>query len=146
MRTADDIVYEYLGDRLPEAVGDALTEGKVGGWSRAGLNGAEGARPPKCAGRSPPTGNPEMINSKMKNRDWFMPFAPSCLEEYGSSFFKDFCPSPFMTLAFDVYPDQARHIPAAIHVDRTARVHSVPKEHSLYYRVIHRFYERTGVP
>ncbi|HOX86300.1 MAG TPA: carbamoyltransferase C-terminal domain-containing protein [bacterium] len=147
LRTADDIVYEYLGDRLPEAVGDALTEGKVVGWFQGRAEWG-----PRALGRRSVLADPrrpetrEMINSKMKNRDWFMPFAPSCLEEYGSSFFKDFCPSPFMTLAFDVYPDQARHIPAAIHVDRTARVHSVPKEHSLYYRVIHRFYERTGVP
>jgi carbamoyltransferase len=82
----------------------------------------------------------------MKNRDWFMPFAPSCLEDKGHSHFKNFCPTPFMTLAFDVVEGKEGDIASAIHVDNTARVHSVRPDNSKYYETISHFYEKTGVP
>jgi carbamoyltransferase len=82
----------------------------------------------------------------MKNRDWFMPFAPSCLEDKGQSHFKNFCPTPFMTLAFDVVDGKEGDIASAIHVDNTARVHSVRPDNQKYYETIEHFYKKTGVP
>jgi carbamoyltransferase len=82
----------------------------------------------------------------MKNRDWFMPFAPSCLLDKGHLYFNNFCESPFMTLAFDVVEGKEKDISAAIHVDNTARVHSVRPDNPLYYAVIKHFFEKTGVP
>jgi len=143
----DNVVWEDLGESLPDYVAGALTRGKVIGW----FQGRE-EWGPRALGRRSVLADPrlgqtrDIINHKMKNREWFMPFAPSCLEEYGSLYFKNFCESPFMTLAFDVIEGKETEIAAAIHVDNTARVHSVRPDHSLYYRVIKKFYEHTGVP
>ena len=51
-----------------------------------------------------------------------------------------------MTLAFDVVEGKEGDIASAIHVDKTARVHSVRPDNSKYYATISAFYEKTGVP
>ena len=51
-----------------------------------------------------------------------------------------------MTLAFDVVDGKESEISAAIHVDKTARVQSVRADNDLYYAVIKKFYQKTGVP
>jgi len=147
LKVCDQVVWEDLGERLPDYVASALTQGKVIGW----FQGRE-EWGPRALGRRSVLADPrsaqtrDIINHQMKNREWFMPFAPSCLEEYGSLYFKDFCPSPFMTMAFDVIAGKENEIAAAIHVDNTARVHSVRPNNEPYYRVIKKFYELTGVP
>ncbi|MDZ7371139.1 MAG: hypothetical protein ONB12_08215 [candidate division KSB1 bacterium] len=143
----EQIEWEKLDGRLPEAVADSLVSGKVVGW----FQGRE-EWGPRALGRRSVLADPrdpqtrEIINSRMKNRDWFMPFAPSCLEDYGHMHFKDFCSSPFMTMAFDVIAGKEHEIAAAIHVDNTARVHSVRRDNPKYYAVIEHFYRKTGVP
>ncbi len=143
----DRIAYRRLDDDLPAYVAEALASGKVVGW----FQGRE-EWGPRALGRRSVLADPrnpktrELINAQMKNRDWFMPFAPSCLEDRGASHFRDFCPSPFMTMAFDVIAGREGDIAAAIHVDRTARVHSVRPDNPKYYAVIDHFYQRTGVP
>jgi carbamoyltransferase len=146
-RFRDKISWKPLNGDLPAYVAQALSEGKVIGW----FQGRE-EWGPRALGRRSVLADPrnaqtrDVINHKMKNREWFMPFAPSCMEDLGHLYFKDFCSSPFMTLAFDVLEEKAADIAAAIHVDRTARVHSVRPDNRLYYDVIKNFYERTGVP
>ncbi len=141
------IEWQNLGDGISEYVGEALTQGKVVGW----FQGRE-EWGPRALGRRSVLADPrdpetrEIINSKMKNRDWFMPFAPSCMEDRGEEFFVNFCKTPFMTLAFDVVKGKEGDVSSAIHVDNTARVHSVTPENILYYNVIKKFYELTGVP
>jgi carbamoyltransferase len=144
---ANDIEWQFLGDDISEYVGTALTQGKVIGW----FQGRE-EWGPRALGRRSVLADPrkpetrDMINSQMKNRDWFMPFAPSCMEDKGHMYFKNFCPTPFMTMAFDVVEGKEQDIPSAIHVDNTARVHSVRPDNPRYYRVIETFFRKTGVP
>lgn len=89
----------------------------------------------------------DRINEVLKNREWFMPFAPSVLEELGSVYFKNFKPSPFMTIVFDVISRKEKLIPAAIHIDNTARPNSVNEENNpLYYQLLKSFYKKTGLP
>lgn len=143
----EQVDWEKLDGQLPNYVATALTEGKVIGW----FQGRE-EWGPRALGRRSVLADPrdpktrDKINSQMKNRDWFMPFAPSCLEDKGHSHFKNFCPTPFMTLAFDVVEGKEGDIASAIHVDNTARVHSVTPENGKYYETISHFYEKTGVP
>jgi len=144
---SDRIEWQRLDGELPDYVANALANGKVIGW----FQGRE-EWGPRALGRRSVLADPrraetrELINKKMKNREWFMPFAPSCLEDKGPLYFKDFCPTPFMTMAFDVMEGKESEIQAAIHVDRTARVQSVRKDNPLYYRVIEKFHQATGVP
>lgn len=92
--------------------------------------------------------NKDLVNSKIKFRESFRPFAPSALEEYAEEYFDtDGTQSPYMILAFDVKKDKKKIIPAVTHVDGTARVQTVSKRQNLkYWKVINEFYKLTGVP
>ena len=69
------------------------------------------------------------------------------LEERAHEFFELGQPDPFMTLAPRVRPEKASLIPAAVHVDGTARVQTVSRSSNpRYYDVIEAFGRLTGVP
>ena len=94
--------------------------------------------------------NVEKINSKIKKRDFWMPFAPSILREKVSQYIvnpKDFF-SPYMMLAFDTTELAQKEIGAAIHPrDKTARAQIVDKKMNLdYWLLINEFYKLTGTP
>lgn len=92
--------------------------------------------------------NKDLVNSKIKFREAFRPFAPSVLEEYTEDYFDTGgVISPYMILAFDVKRDKRNIIPAVTHVDGTARVQTVNKRQNLrYWNLINEFYKLTGVP
>jgi carbamoyltransferase len=142
------IEYEKSNGNISGYVASQLEKGKVIGW----FQGRE-EWGPRALGRRSVLADPrkpetrDIINHRMKNREWFMPFAPSCLLEKGREYFLSFRETPFMTLAFDVVPGKEKDIGAAMHVDNTARVQSVSRDHNpLYYSVIEKFSEKTGVP
>ena len=105
-----------------------------------------------------------IMNLKIKYRESFRPFAPSCLEEDMSTFFECDVPSPYMLLVADVKKErcigledadkltmsdrinQARSdIPAITHVDYSARIQSTTKERNgRFYEVIKAFKDITG--
>lgn len=88
-----------------------------------------------------------IINGKIKHREPFRPFAPAVMEEYAAEYFEISQPDPFMTLAPMVNEDKAHLIPAAIHVDGTARIQTVSAEDNAhFYRILQAFHRLTGVP
>jgi carbamoyltransferase len=89
----------------------------------------------------------ELINSKVKLRQPFRPFAPSVLEERAADYFELTEPSPFMLFTHRARPSAKGVIPAVIHVDGTARVQTVDREANPRYRkLIEAFGRQTGVP
>lgn len=87
--------------------------------------------------------------NKVKNREWFRPFAGSILQEHFSDWFNCYSldESPFMMYAVDVKSSKKDIIPAILHIDNTCRVQTVKKENNNhYYNLINKFYELTGVP
>ena len=105
-----------------------------------------------------------IMNLKIKYRESFRPFAPSCLAERVSDFFELDRPSPYMLLVAPVRRDRLTalgsrstadirerinekrsDVPAITHVDCSARVQTVsPETNAAYYDVIKCFEERTG--
>lgn len=89
------------------------------------------------------------IVNRVKKREWFRPFAGSCLAEKASEWF-DFrskTDSPFMMYAVDVVKDKQDMIPAITHVDGTCRVQTVTKEQNPhYYDLISEFDKIKNVP
>ena len=105
-----------------------------------------------------------IMNLKIKYRESFRPFAPSCLEERVSDFFELDRPSPYMLLVAQVRVDRCTgleeahrlsvrerinqvrsDVPAITHVDYSARVQTVsPETNPAYYRIIKAFEDRTG--
>jgi len=112
--------------------------------------------------RSP--GMQSLMNRKIKYRESFRPFAPSCLLERAGEYFELDRASPYMLLVAPVRkerrlsverdPDrpvrewvsQVRSdIPAVTHVDYSARVQTVDREtNPSYYGIIKAFEKRTG--
>jgi len=104
-----------------------------------------------------------LINLKIKFRESFRPFAPSCLDEKRGEFFELDRPSPYMLLVAPV--KKTRHVrskeagkslrervrearsdvPAITHVDHSARIQTVDGSVSpRYHSIIRAFEERTG--
>ena len=90
-----------------------------------------------------------LINRMIKNRDFWMPFAPSVLREREADYLVNpkGLVSPYMMLAFPTNPKRRDEIVAAIHPhDSTARAHIVDEAwNPPYYRVLREFEARTGI-
>jgi carbamoyltransferase len=94
----------------------------------------------------------DIVNTKIKFREPFRPFAPSVLADRTEEFFalpnagKHF-PARFMLYVVDVKEDKREIIPAITHVDGTGRLQTVHKEtNPRYYRLIDTFGQATEVP
>jgi len=87
--------------------------------------------------------------NKVKNREWFRPFAGSVLKEKSHEWFDmaGLEESPFMMYAMDVWPDKQEQIKAITHVDGTCRIQTVTEyQNPHYYKLIQEFEKITGVP
>lgn len=89
----------------------------------------------------------DIINSRIKHRERFRPFAPACLAEHVRDFFDTTPEAEYMLQICQVNPAMQQHIPAVVHNDGTARVQSVHASRNPgFYRIISEFYNLTGVP
>jgi carbamoyltransferase len=127
---------------------ELLAAGKILGWFQGRMEfgpRALGARSILADPR-----DPEMnakVNNAVKFREWWRPFAPSMLAETAGEFIESAGDSPFMILTAQVKPEKRSVIPSVTHVDCSARPQTVEREVSpLYWRLIHEFGARTGVP
>ena len=89
----------------------------------------------------------DIINSKIKRREMFRPFAPAIIGEKKNEWFNNSFPNPYMS-AVEIIIKKKRHlIPAVTHVDGTGRVQTVTKEMNKdFHLLIEKFYELSNVP
>lgn len=91
----------------------------------------------------------DRLNTKIKHRDFWMPFTPTLLSERADDYIintkKLF--SPFMTMAFDSTEQAQKDFPAALHpADKTVRPQILEeKQNPAFYRLIKTFERRTSV-
>ncbi|SHM36530.1 carbamoyltransferase family protein [Bradyrhizobium lablabi] len=89
----------------------------------------------------------DILNSRVKHRQAFRPFAPIVLAERMKDVFEGEEDSPFMLIAKPVRPEWRDKIPAIVHVDGTARVQTVREAtNPMLYRLLKEFEALTGVP
>lgn len=89
----------------------------------------------------------ELINTKIKFRERFRPFAPSIAEEALDDYFEDAAADPFMQQVYPVRADKRAVIPAVTHVDGSGRLQTVSaRTNPVYYALIKEFERLTGVP
>ena len=157
-RLHDDVLFDHVAGEL--------AQGKVVGW----FQGAMEFGPRALGGRSilGDARDPKMqsvMNLKIKFRESFRPFAPSVLRERVSDYFALDTDSPYMLLVAPVVekrriiPTKAEQslwgidllnvpksdIPAATHVDYSARVQTVEEDSNpRYYKLIKAFEAKTG--
>lgn len=88
----------------------------------------------------------DILNARVKFREPFRPFAPSCLEESCGDLFDSGVPSPFMLRVYDTLPARLQDLAAITHVDGGARVQTVNEaQNAPYYALIKEFGRLTGV-
>ncbi len=88
----------------------------------------------------------EIINQKIKKRELFRPFAPSCKVEVKDDFFHIDQNSPYMNMVAKVKENKKNIIPAVTHIDGTARLHTVSREsNELYWNLLNEFEKITGI-
>jgi carbamoyltransferase len=125
-----------------------LSEGNVFGWFQGRAEFGPRALGNRSILADPRT--PEMkekLNKVVKHRQAFRPFAPIVLAERAHEIFEGDYESPFMLLAHQVRPEWRDKIPAVVHVDGTARIQTVRREHNeRLYRLLEEFDAITGVP
>jgi carbamoyltransferase len=83
----------------------------------------------------------------LKDREWFMPFAPTVLRETMAEWFAPSADSPFMSFALDATPRAVRELPAILNADNSARVQTVgPNDETPLRQILMRFAEHTQIP
>ncbi|UFS75936.1 carbamoyltransferase [Tardiphaga sp. 37S4] len=89
----------------------------------------------------------DILNSRVKHRQPFRPFAPIVLAERAREIFEGDQDSPFMLIAAPVRPEWREKIPAIVHIDGTARIQTVTEDtNPVLYRLLKEFDALTGVP
>ena len=91
----------------------------------------------------------DKINSAIKYRESFRPFAPAILENMTTEYFEveEDEKVPFMEKVFMIKEDKRKIIPSVTHVDGSGRLQTVSQEDNpIFYSLISRFFEKTDVP
>jgi carbamoyltransferase len=133
---------------LLEAVANQIASGNVVGWFQGRMEWG-----PRALGNRSIVAHPglpnmkDVLNARIKQREWFRPFAPSILVERQSEYFEHDHPSPFMLHVYKIRPEKRSQLCAVNHVDDTGRLQSVSREENpLYYDLIKAFEKKTGIP
>lgn len=128
-------------------VASAIAAGKVVGWFQGGMEYG-----PRALGNRSIVADPrrtdmkDILNTRIKHRETYRPFAPSVLEERVGTYFERTEPSPFMLMVYKVRPEQRAKVPAITHVDDTGRLQTVSaRTNPRYHALISEFERQTGV-
>lgn len=135
-------------DSLFPEVAERIAAGDVVGWFQGRMEFG-----PRALGHRSIVADPrradmkDVLNSRIKHREPFRPFAPSILAEATGDWFEQDYTSPFMVLVYKTRQDKREMIPAVNHVDDTGRLQTVERDvEPRYYRLIEEFGRQTGVP
>ena len=154
---SDDVVVEELRRRLlpvdpvddpEETTADLLAEGRLVGR----FAGRMEFGPRTLGGRSilaDPTrpDTRERLVRGVKRRERYHPFGLSITAESVAEWFEEPRPSPFMLIYGKIRPEKRGLLPAVLHVDGTARYHTVSRDSDPgFHRLLRKFEERRGHP
>ncbi len=135
-------------DELLDRTSDEIMNGNVIGWFQGRMEWG-----PRALGNRSILAHPgfpnmkEILNARIKHREAFRPFAPSVLVERQTEIFEQDHPSPFMLHVYKIRPEWRDRLSAVNHVDDTGRLQTVSRhENPLYYDLISRFGEKSGIP
>ena len=141
--------YETLDDAvLLPRLAKMIADGAIIGWFNGRMEFG-----PRALGARSFLADPrrsdmrEILNHKVKLREWFRPLAPSMLEEAAREVFGVEHHDPFMITVIEVAEQYKSKIPAVVHVDGTARPQMVNREtNPRYWNLINEFKKITGIP
>jgi carbamoyltransferase len=135
-------------DALCERVATELAAGRLVFWFQGRMEWG-----PRALGNRSLLADPRredmraIINTKVKLREPFRPFAPSVIEEQARDYFDVTAESPFMLWTVSVLPSAKGLLPAVTHVDGTARVQTVARtDNPKFHQLLRAFGRKTGLP
>ncbi|MCC7417784.1 MAG: carbamoyltransferase [Acidobacteria bacterium] len=125
-----------------------LADGRIVGWFQGRMEWGARALGARSILADPRRADMrDTINTKIKFRERFRPFAPSTLVDAAAAYFVGAAADPFMLQVVPVRPDKRTVIPAVTHVDGSGRLHTVDRQaNPLYWSLIGEFGRLTGVP
>jgi carbamoyltransferase len=133
---------------LLDEVADEIAAGNVIGWFQGRMEWG-----PRALGNRSIVAHPglpnmkEVLNARIKHREWFRPFAPSIMADHQHEYFEHDHPSPFMLHVYKIRPEKRKELTAVNHVDDTGRLQTVTREeNAMYYDLISAFRRKTGIP
>ena len=138
-RRSDDICRETA--RL-------LKDGRIVGWFQGRMEfGARALGNRSILADPSIPGMKDQINSEVKHRETFRPFAPSVTVEHRDRYFDIRVDSPFMLQVCPVRESALQAVAAAVHVDGSARLQTVDRSSNpRYHELLTRFAELSGHP
>jgi len=148
---SENCIYYFLEKEqsLCDFVAKSLTENKVIGWFQGKMEWgprALGNRSILADPRSPKI--KDIINSKIKRRESFRPFAPSIIYEEAHNWFENFSDEdPFMSRVSYFKKNKSNLVPGVVHVDGSGRLQTVKSiNNPRYYKLIKSFQKITNIP
>jgi len=135
-------------ETLCRRTAQAIADGKIVGWFQGRMEWG-----PRALGNRSILADPrraemkDILNSRIKRREPFRPFAPSILIEAVGDYFEKSYPDPFMIKVYPIKKEKRSVIPAVTHVDGTGRLQTVDRAaNPRYWQLIKEFEKLTGVP
>jgi len=148
LRQADVVAQRLDEAAVIERAARDVAAGRVVGWFQGRMEWGPRALGNRSIVAHP--GHPQMkdiLNARIKHREWFRPFAPSVLEDRLAEYFECSHPSPFMLMVYKTRPAAYQALCAVDHVDHTGRVQTVSRAaNPRYYGLIEAVGRLTGVP
>ncbi len=137
-----------VSENVCSEIADELVAGKIIGWFQGRMEFG-----PRALGNRSILCNPslhsmkDIVNTKVKHREGFRPFAPACPLDDANTFFDINHPSPWMLFGVPVKNEYKKKLPAITHEDGTARLQTVTKdENILFYNLLKSFGKKNGIP
>ncbi len=143
-----ELILQDNYQKLLKDTAKTISEGKVVGWFQGSMEWGPRALGARSIIADPRNSNMKnILNSKIKRRESFRPFAPSILREKVDEWFEEDFEVPFMMQVFQIRENKRSFIPAVSHNDGSGRLQTVRKsDNSKYYDLIDTFYSITDVP
>ena len=94
-----------------------------------------------------PKQNKDIMNHRVKHREYWRPFAGIILEEHLTDYFEEDYVSPYMLYSLTVKEDKISEIAAITHEDRTCRIQTITEEYQPETtKLLREYYKLTGIP
>lgn len=140
--------FKKCGEKVVQEAARLLAEGKIIGWVQGKAEFGPRALGNRSILATPcRAGIKDIMNSRVKFREEFRPFAPSILHEYGAAYFENYEESPYMERTLRFRDDAIHKVPGVVHVNQSGRLQTVKREwNERYYDLIDEFRKLTGVP
>ena len=131
---------------LIQTAAKVISDGNVVGWYHGRSEWGSRALGNRSILANPANKNmKDIINSKIKKRESFRPFAPSVLEEDVIKYFECDIRSEFMNHIIKFKDEWRKIFPSVCHVDNTARLQTVNRDNNpLFYKLISELKKITG--